>query len=141
MKIIPALLAVLGIALGAAAQTNSYVPKGTDMRIVEGKMYNRVLSTNWVTLPAAGATLEVVDVVSGGVVVKTTANSGEEMIIKHYPEEKKLAKGKTITTSFRAMPVTAAKYGEQTVATYDCGLPNTAENRKTLTNGPIHAAQ
>jgi hypothetical protein len=142
MKILSTLLAVFSLALFAHAQPNSgYTPKAADMRIVEGKMYNRALSTNWVTLPAAGATLQVVEVTSSGVVAKTSAATGEEILIKHHPEEKKLAKGKTITTSFRAMPVAGAKYGEQTVAAYDCGLPNTAENRKTLTNGPIHAVQ
>ena len=143
MKIFSTILAVFSLALFAQAQPNSsgYTPKATDMRIVEGKMYNRVLSTNWVTLPTAGATLQVVDVTSGGVVVKTSAKTGEEMVIKHHPEEKKLAKGKTIASPFRAMPVADVKYGDQTVAAYDCGLPNTAENRKTLTNGPIHAVQ
>ena len=141
MKILSTMLAVFSLALLAHGQSNSggYTPKAADMRIVEGKMYNRALSTNWVTLPSAGATLQVVDVVSGGLVVKTSATTGEQMVIKHHPEAKKLAKGATITTSFRAMPVAGIKYAEQTVAAYDCGLPNTPENRKALTNGPIHA--
>jgi hypothetical protein len=143
VKLLPTLFAVLGIALAAGAQTNSakYVPKASDMRIVEGKMYNRELSTNWVTLPIAGGSLVVVEVIPGGVVVKGSVKSGEKaetMLIKHCPGEKDLAKGKSISSPFRAMPVAAVKYGSATVAAYDCGLANTPENRKTLTNGPIH---
>jgi hypothetical protein len=143
MKIFSAMLVLCWLAIFASAQPTpgGYTPKAADMRIVEGKMYNRVLSTNWVTLPAAGVTLQVVDVVEGGLVVKASATTGEQMVIKHHPEEKKLAKGATITTPFRAMPVAGIKYGQQTVAAYDCGLPNTPENRKALSNGPIHAVQ
>ena len=144
MKILSTVLAVFSLALLANGQSNSsgYTPKAADMRIVEGKMYNRALSTNWVTLPTTGMGLSVVDVNSNGIVVAISGKagaSGEEMVIKHHPEAKKLTKGATITTPFRAMPVSGVKYGEQTVAAFDCGLPNTPENRKTLTNGPIHA--
>jgi hypothetical protein len=126
----------------AQTNTNHYKPNGADMRIVDGKMYNRTLSTNWTTLPPAGATLEAVEVISEGVVVKNSAKDGkpaEKLLIKHYPDEKNVAKGQMITMPFRALAVGSIKYGSETVPVYDCGLANTKENRKTLVNGPIHA--
>ncbi len=144
MRILPILAAVCGVVLSTKAQTNSakYVPKASDMRIVEGKMYNRELSTNWVTLPASGGKLEVIDMTSDGVVVKGSTKAGgaaETMLIRHYPDAPNLSKGKKISTPFRTMPVEATKYGNGTVAAFDCGLANTPANRKGLTNGPIHA--
>lgn len=144
MKMFPLLLVAFCTVSIGRAQTNSapYVPKTADMRIVEGKMYNRELSTNWTTLPAAEATLEVVEVIPEGVVVESKVKGvGEKILVKHYPGEKKLAKGQTIMTSFRAMKVEGVKDGNATVAAYDCGLSNTKENRKTLKNGEVHGAQ
>jgi hypothetical protein len=140
-------LAITCAAWGLRAQTNSshYKPNAADMRIVEGKMYNRVLNTNWTTLPPAGATLGVIEVNGDGLVLaRHYAKSGAEeqtIVIKHHPEEKKLAKGAVITTPFRAMRVADVKYGKGTVPAYDCGLANTPENRKTLKTGPVKAAQ
>jgi hypothetical protein len=147
MKTFLAGLAMALAALGAQGQTNTshYVSKAADMRIVEGTMYNRVLSTNWVTLPSAGGTLQVVEVSPEGIVALLTyAKSGaieETLVIKHHPEEKKVAKGSAITTPFRAMRVADVKYGNGKVAAYDCGLANTKENRKALNSGPVKAAQ
>jgi hypothetical protein len=144
MKILPVLVAVLGMASAASAQTNSaaYVPRADDLRIVDGKMFNRVLSTNWTSLPAMGAVLEVVDTVPEGVVFQSKTREGkpgDKVLVKHHPAEKGLTKGKTMKTPFRALKVADFKYGKETLAAYDCGLANTAENRQALKNGPIHA--
>jgi hypothetical protein len=145
MKIFLVIIAITCAAAGARAQTNTprYVPNGADMRIVDGKMYNRVLSTNWTTLPEAGAALEVVEVNADGVVAQSRKDDvpGGKLLLRHYPSETKLTKGETLKTSFRAMQVASVKYADETVPAYDCGLPNTAENRKTLKNGQIKAVQ
>jgi len=127
------------------AQTNNspYKPNAADMRIVDGKMYNRVLNTNWTTLPSAGTTLEVAEVIPVGVILQTRTDNqpGEKILVKHCPDEKSLAKGTVLTKPFRAMPVEAVKYDGVVVTTYDCGLSNTKENRKTLKTGPVKSAQ
>lgn len=125
--------------LRAQTGTNHYFPNATDMRIVDGKMFNRVLSTNWTTLPAQGTTLEVLEVATNGVVLQARKSdgTGEKILVKHFPGSP--AKGKAMTTPLRAMPVASVKYGAETLTAYDCGLPNTRENRKTLVNGPIHS--
>lgn len=113
------------------------------MRIVDGKMYNRMLNTNWTTLPSAEVTLEVVEIIPEGVILQTRKDGkpGEKLLLKHYPDEKKLAKGMALTKQFRAMPVGPIRYDGGVVSTYDCGLANTKENRKTLKTGPVKAAQ
>src|SRR5580704_4059654 len=145
MKILLALLAVACAAPGLLAQTNTYhyTPKSADMRIVEGKMYNRVLSTNWTTLPSAGTTLEVLAVIPDGAFVQShkDGKAGDKLMIKHCPDSNKLAKGQTITNPFRAMQVADVKFENGTVAAYDCGVANTKENRKALVNCPIHGAE
>jgi hypothetical protein len=138
-------VAISFAAWGLQAQTNSphYKPNAADMRIVDGKMYNRVLNTNWTTLPSAGVTLEVAEIIPDGVILQTHKDNqpGEKLLVKHCPDEKNLAKGTMLTTSFRAMPVEALKYNGGTLSAYDCGLANTKENRKTLKTGPVKSAQ
>jgi hypothetical protein len=145
MKTVLAVLTITCAAMGLQAQTNAnhYVPNKSDMRIVDGKMYNRVLSTNWATLPQPGATLEVVEVVTNGVVLQSRMDgkAGQKLLVKNYPAAKTLTKGNVIMTPFRALEVGEVKYGGGMVTTYDCGLADTKENRKTLKVGPIHAAQ
>jgi hypothetical protein len=138
-------LAIACAAWGLQAQTNSspYKPNAADMRIVDGKMYNRVLNTNWTTLPPTGATLEVLEVTADGVILQSRKDgrAGEKLLVKHHPDEKSLTKGTVLTKPFRAMPVEGVKQGGSVVAAYDCGLANTKENRKTLKTGPVKAAQ
>lgn len=132
-------------ACGLQAQTNSshYKPNAADMRIVDGKMYNCVLNTNWTTLPAAGVTLQVADIIPDGVILQTRKDDqpGQKILVKHYPGEKNLAKGAMLTKPFRALPVEGVRQDGGVITTYDCGLANTKENRKTLKTGPIKSAQ
>jgi hypothetical protein len=141
MKTFPLLVMLFGLALAAGAQTNSnpYVPRADDMRIVEGRMYNRVLSTNWTTLPSAGMTMEVLDAVPEGVVFQSRRKDGAtpgatngKLLVKHLPNERALKKGAIMTASVRALPVAGFNYGAETVAAYDCGVANNAANRKSL---------
>jgi hypothetical protein len=138
-------LAITFGACGLQAQTNSshYKPNAADMRIVEGKMYNRALNTNWTTLPPAGTTLEVVEIIPDGVILQTRKNDnpGEKLLVKHCPDDTTLTKGTVLTKPFRAMPVEGVRQGGGVITTYDCGLANTKENRKTLTTGPVKSAQ
>src|SRR5271170_6667479 len=124
------------------AQTNAprYQPKSSDFRIVNGKMYNRALSTNWTTLPPSGSTYAVLASVPEGLVLQSRKADmpGDTILLKHYAADKTPAKGDIITISFRAMPVDAFKYEDMKISAFDCGLPNTPQNRKTLVNGPIH---
>ena len=122
-------------ALTCAGAEPKYTPKPEDFRILDGKLYNAVLSMAWTRLPKHSGSLKVYEIIPQGVIVQPIlpAIDGAKYLIKNHPEQKTLTTGKWIGAMdvFRRGVFT---YGLDTMEVYDWGLPNTPENRKTLTN-------
>ena len=120
----------------------TYKSEPEDFRIVNGRLYNAITSTNFIYLPqysGPSGYFEVEKITPQGVVFRPTVKSYapdyiQRFLVKHLPNEKELFTGQTFANGFRAMRITPVTIGKETFATYDYGLPNTPENRKTLTN-------
>jgi hypothetical protein len=145
-----AVLFSFGVLCASAADPN-YKPKPEDYRIVNGKLYNLVLSTNFVTLNKISGEhgpkwsysqggLQVVNVLQAGVVMRHYSFNignkgyGSTIIVTNLPDAAGLVTGKYYPRPFRAMRRGVYKWasteGIFDIAAYDYGIPNTPENRK-----------
>ena len=150
--VLASLCSVLTLTLAMAATP----PQPPEVRILDGTLYFINTSTNWVEL-ADG--MEVIEVLPEGVVSQIvryrpiyrrnpqtapgTSNAQGRLlrtekllvgkcIIRNHPQHGTLTSGASVYNRFRVFPRGVFKYGAETIAAYDCGLPNTTENRKTL---------
>lgn len=134
---------VFALAFTAHAQTNKYTPKAEDFRIVNGKLYNAELSTNFVTLnedrkiQGVMFYLKVVDPHQAGTVmqsctwsVKGGERRGTFILVKNLPEQNRVTTGQDFERRIRVMPNGTHQWrstkGVLTINAYDYGLPNVA---------------
>jgi len=147
MKSIAIFLITMLLTFIARGQTKNYKPKPEDFRIVEGTLYNIQTSTNWSEIPESSeyfyCWLKVFQVLPEGVIFQRGAMATkrnepfsyhEKCLVQNYPGKDTLITGKSINQPIRVMRVGVFKYGSESIAAYDYGLPNTPENRKRLKN-------
>jgi hypothetical protein len=133
------LLAAAATATAADVKLPSgrtYKAEPADFRVVDGKVYNIVLSTNWVKLPQGDANMRVHNVISNGVYFRIEgkrSNPDTFVFVKNYPDRDKLTTDqrieKVVAMQTGIKNATNKAGGEYTMKAYDHGLPNTPDNR------------
>lgn len=129
-------LLTIALFIGLLAHAQNYVPKPEDYRIANGKIYNVMLSTNWVTLGGGYNYLEVQTV--GPKAILFTVNSmlayggftvTKTFFVYHHPKHDSVTTGQQVE-SFRCIRVENLNINGVVYEAYDYGYENTPDNRR-----------
>lgn len=117
-----------------------YTPEPGDFRVVDSKVYNIILSTNWVKVPTVYDRIRVNNVNKDGVFFRVengfhsnrSSDPDTYIFVKNYPGRDKLTTDqfveRMVVMQSGVLPSTN-RVG-YIVKAYNYGLPNTPENRK-----------
>jgi hypothetical protein len=110
-------------------------PLSSHFRLVDGKIYNIMLSTNWTYLPSPRGKLEIVQLLTNGAIctakmeiIKTNRvvgyeASGTNVFVKNIPA---VANG--VIVGARVMRAGTTNIGDKTYPAYDYGILNSSMN-------------